>query len=82
MSAMINDEDFANLTWARKVNDESRVGLFGPTVRRRGFIPECERLVSEGLFTRRDPPISKDEWGYWITDYGRDILRTHKQAGR
>jgi hypothetical protein len=71
----MTDRDYANLFWARKVNDESRIGLFGPTVRRFGPLPDCEALVRAGLLERRAPFFPYRLGGYWITAAGRRALQ-------
>ena len=79
--------EHSSLFWALKVNDENHIGLFGPTLKRRGRLscPECEKLVERGLLWRADP---KTKWGggdtgahgYWITDAGREALQRPEET--
>jgi hypothetical protein len=57
------------LRWAEHVN-QGGTGLYGPTVRRHGDLPEMAALVSAGLL--RLLPT-----GYWLTEAGSMALAQH-----
>ncbi|MDO9364652.1 MAG: hypothetical protein Q7T60_17120 [Sphingopyxis sp.] len=76
----LTKQDRANLTWAREIDDKGGTPYLGPTVLKRGPVPECEALVERGLLTRamttkrlrhKVPRAA----GYHITDLGRQALR-------
>lgn len=64
-----------SLNWMRIVNDKYGKGLYGPTIRRSGCVPECEELVRKGL-ARRNVHVARGEGlrGYWILPAGRKAL--------
>jgi hypothetical protein len=74
----LSDFEIASLNWMRHINDDYRSGLYGPTIRRRGGVPECERLVSLG-YARRNEHGARGEntRGYWIMPAGRAELVKH-----
>lgn len=82
----LTKEDRANLTWARKIDDAGGTPYLGPTVLKRGPVPECEALVERGLLTRA---MTTKRWrqkvpraaGYRITDLGRQALRPTSSNG-
>ena len=64
----LTERDRAELAWMIRVNGAGREnggrGLYGPTVRRLGSVPECDRLTAMGIAR-----LSED--GYWILPAGR-----------
>ena len=78
----MTNSEHSSLFWARQVNDDRSVGLFGPTLARHGVAgcPECEALVMQGLMRRIDVQGKRGqhgsgEHGYWITEAGREALQ-------
>lgn len=65
----LSEQELVDLRWMKRVNDTG-TGLFGPSVRKGGPVPTCERLISLGL-------AETHGWGangYWITPAGRALL--------
>lgn len=68
----LTKEEIAGLTWMARVNP--KMGFLCQFVRRRGPVPEYERLIATNmarLVTRRQ---YGDKMGYWILPRGRDAL--------
>ena len=75
----LSAQEVSCLTWMTIANGHG-VGLFGPSVGRTGQEPTCERLIDKGLAYRKEPPETRDEYGYWITINGRRTLYACKSA--
>jgi hypothetical protein len=64
----------ADLRWMMVCNKDG-VGLFFPTVRKHGPLPELANLVALGLCTVTTESDDNLRFGYWITDAGRKAFR-------
>jgi hypothetical protein len=60
---MPSEQKMSELRWMIQANRRG-VGLYGPTFRRFGSVPEIDELVEQGLAQLK-------ETGYWITPRGR-----------
>lgn len=71
---MLTTQDRINLSYMTEANATGH-GLFGPTVRRLGALPEMMDLEAGGLAELRDwPGFRQRGCGYWITAAGRRAL--------
>ncbi len=74
-------QDMVHLRYMLAANGRG-VGLFGPTVKRCGPLPELKRLVTAGLVMLKVGTCRNPDRGYWLTSSGLFALSNGERSAQ